>query len=53
MSETNFKILVRDMRTAQKEYFKSRSAASLTKSKSLEREVDYELSKEQNPTLEL
>lgn len=43
--------LVDSMRTAQKEYFKSRSAASLSKSKRLEREVDFEINKHKNPDL--
>jgi len=47
----NFMKLVLQMRTAQKEYFKSKSAASLSKSKGLEREVDFEIKKHQNPDL--
>lgn len=43
--------LVGDMRVAQKEYFKSRSAASLSKSKSLERAVDAEIIKYKNPNI--
>ena len=43
--------LVDQMRTAQKEYFKSRSGASLTKSKSLERQVDSEIANFKNPNL--
>lgn len=43
--------LVLDMRTAQKEYFKSRSQASLAKSKGLERAVDAHIQNFQNPDL--
>lgn len=35
--------LVREMRNAQKEYFKTRSKDSLNRSKELERKVDAEL----------
>lgn len=43
--------LVLQMRIAQKEYFKTRSVAALSKSKGLERAVDHEISKFQNPDL--
>lgn len=36
----NFEKLVRDMRAAQKKYFKTRDRAVLEESKRLEREVD-------------
>lgn len=35
--------LVIEMRKAQKEYFKTRSSESLTRSKDLERQVDKEI----------
>lgn len=35
--------LVSEMRKAQKEYFKTRSSESLTRSKDLERQVDKEI----------
>lgn len=40
-----FRILVDDMRHAQKEYFRTRSGPALEKSKSLERMVDQALKK--------
>lgn len=42
---TPFEALVRDMRKAQKEYFKSRTPFALNESKRLERLVDLELEK--------
>lgn len=38
-----FKALVREMRTAQKEYFRDRSHDALQRSKALEKRVDDEL----------
>lgn len=38
---------VSEMREAQKEYFKTRSSAALTRSKALEREIDNEISRVQ------
>lgn len=47
--------LVSEMRKAQKEYFKTRSSESLTRSKDLERQVDKEIQRAneilQNPKL--
>lgn len=43
--------LVGQMRITQKEYFKSRSAASLSKARSLERAVDSELKNFKEPNL--
>lgn len=47
--------LVSEMRKAQKEYFKTRSPESLTRSKDLERQVDKEIQRAneilQNPKL--
>lgn len=47
--------LVSEMRKAQKEYFKTRSSESLTRSKDLERQVDKEIQRVneilQNPKL--
>jgi len=43
--------LVKQMRIAQKEYFSSRSGASLSKSKNLERAVDHAISEYFNPNL--
>lgn len=40
---TEFMQLVRDMRNAQKEYFRTRSKDLLNRSKELERMVDAEL----------
>ena len=42
---TPFEILVRDMRSAQKEYFRARTPFALNESKRLERLVDLELEK--------
>lgn len=38
-----FITLVEEMRSAQKEYFRTRSATSLNRSKQLEREVDTKI----------
>lgn len=43
MDAKSFFMLVREMRTAQKEYFRLRSHESLTKSMALERKVDTEI----------
>lgn len=47
--------LVSEMRKAQKEYFKTRSSESLTRSKDLERQVDKEIQRAneilQNPKI--
>jgi len=43
--------LVKDMRTTQKEYFKSRSGASLSKARMLERQVDAKIEAFNNPDL--
>jgi hypothetical protein len=43
MLMTEFMQLVRDMRAAQKEYFRTRSKDVLNRSKELERKVDAEL----------
>lgn len=40
-----FAQLVKDMRDAQKEYFRTRSHSSLMLSKSLEKRVDHEIAK--------
>ena len=44
---TEFMQLVREMRKAQKEYFKTRDRDSLAKSKQLEKRVDNEIKKEE------
>ena len=44
---TEFMQLVREMRKAQKEYFKSRDRDVLAKSKQLEKRVDDEIKKEE------
>lgn len=53
-----FFFLVERMRAKQKEYFKTRTSASLTESKTLEKAVDAEIArvrdivyKKQNPSL--
>lgn len=51
MDEKTFRQLVKQMRDAQKEYFKTRSKESLMNSKTLEKQVDTELSTDNNPTL--
>lgn len=43
MEDKDFKELVKRMRFAQKEYFRTRSKVALQKSKDLEKEVDREL----------
>lgn len=43
--------LVKSMRVAQNEYFKHKSYASLDKAKRLEREVDHEIKKFENPEM--
>lgn len=43
MDAKSFFMLVREMRTAQKEYFRFRSHEALTKSMELERKVDTEI----------
>lgn len=43
MDYEQFKGLVREMRTAQKEYFETRSRDALQRSKALEKRVDNEL----------
>lgn len=45
MDLEQLKSLVRDMRTAQKEYFKTRSHDALQRSKALEKRVDEEVAK--------
>ncbi len=49
MTNEEFSALVRDMRTAQNDYFKTRSKDALNKSKRLERQVDEALHKHYNP----
>lgn len=49
MTNEEFSALVRDMRTAQNEYFKTRSKDALNKSKRLEKQVDEALHKHYNP----
>lgn len=44
---TEFMQLVREMRKAQKEYFKTRDKDVLAKSKTLEKRVDDEIKKEE------
>ena len=44
---TEFMQLVREMRKAQKEYFKTRDKDVLAKSKQLEKRVDAEIKKEE------
>jgi hypothetical protein len=43
MDAKSFFMLVREMRTMQKEYFRLRSHEALTKSMELERKVDTEI----------
>ena len=43
MDYEQFKGIVREMRTAQKEYFETRSRDALQRSKALEKRVDNEL----------
>ena len=58
MDAKAFFFLVERMRAKQKEYFKTRTSASLTESKTLEKAVDAEITrvrdivyKKQNPSL--
>jgi hypothetical protein len=58
MDAKAFFFLVERMRAKQKEYFKTRTSASLTESKTLEKAVDAEIArvrdivyKKQNPSL--
>lgn len=58
MDAKAFFFLVERMRAKQKEYFKTRTSASLTESKKLEKAVDAEIArvrdivyKKQNPSL--
>ena len=58
MDAKAFFFLVERMRVKQKEYFKTRTSASLTESKTLEKAVDAEIArvrdivyKKQNPSL--
>ena len=44
-NEAAFRALVKDMRDAQKDYFRTRSQDALRRSKALERRVDSELAK--------
>ncbi len=46
LNETEFKALVRKMRSAQKSFFKTKSTAALGDSKRLEAEVDTELERD-------
>lgn len=48
MNPRQFFDLVADMRSSQKEYFKTRSSQSLQKSKELERKVDDEIERVNN-----
>ena len=48
MTVGEFINIVKEMRKAQKEYFKTRSQASLTKSKELEKTVDKLLAEREN-----
>lgn len=49
MPNNQFRDLVRDMRAAQREYFKTRSHFALQRSKELERQVDAELKADDRP----
>ena len=51
MDYDSLRDLVRRMRDAQKEYFKTRDKDVLRKSKDLERQVDLELQSDNNPSL--
>ncbi len=53
MNVEEFITLVREMRDAQKEYFKTRNKIILAKSKDLERKVDKMLSQFQPGMLDL
>lgn len=48
MDAKSFFMLVREMRTAQKDYFRLRSHEALTKSMALERKVDTEIHRVEN-----
>ena len=48
MNAKQFFDLVSEMRSSQKEYFKTRSSQSLQKSKELERKVDAEIERVNN-----
>lgn len=52
MTVDEFEKLVRDMRAAQKKYFKTRDRAALEESKRLERDVDKYL-EERNKGMDL
>ena len=49
MPNNQFRDLVRRMREAQREYFKTRSHFVLQRSKELERQVDAELRADEHP----
>lgn len=49
MTPENFFNLVRDMRLAQREYFRTRSLSVLTRAKALEKRVDDEIDRIANP----
>lgn len=51
MTQSQFEQLVRDMRQAQKEYFRYRSQDALKRSKELEKQVDEWLFVVQTPEL--
>lgn len=52
MPNNQFRNLVRDMRAAQREYFKTRSHFVLQRSKELERQVYAELKADTRPSME-
>ena len=52
MPNKQFRDLVRDMRAAQREYFRTRSHFVLQRSKELERQVDAELKADTRPSRE-
>ena len=52
MPVNQFRDLVRDMRAAQREYFRTRSHFVLQRSKELERQVDAELKADARPSRE-
>ena len=53
MDAKSFFMLVREMRTVQKEYFRLRSHEALTKSVELERKVDTEIHRVEETSLDL
>ena len=53
MSQAQFILLVRDMRNAQKNYFRTRDKIVLEESKRLEREVDAVIKQYLTPQMEL